>query len=1153
MPAPHWTLLSWQRTQRGSGVLMGSVDRGITLRHLNTLFSVGMVGGLTDAQLLERFTSYRDESAELAFRALLERHGPMVLRVCRAVLRDAHDADDAFQATFLVLVRRASSLWVRDSLGPWLHQVAYRIAHCARSDAARRRQQELRASEFTARFHDDGDRDDLTAVVHEELGRLPRRYRETVVLCLLEGLTPEQAARHLNCPVGTVHSRLARGREQLRGRLARRGLATPAGLLAVEWARNGVSAAVPPALVDSTSRAALGIAVGQVSAGAVPASVAALTGTILRTMLMAKIRVTVATLLLFGVVAAGAGVLGARSGEPESRARRSKSRERDRSTISPLSFLSRRPNRPAPIPAATHFPRALVCDWDHCGFAPPRSSLNWRCPPMNRPSSASGTSSSCGMRPPAKNGGGPTGVSMDFELSDNRAAAYGQALLAFSSDSSRFYTLGRQNEHPGRQNEVLVWDTSSGRHEVLAVASPDKNTGGAFGPFGAESVDITPDGKKLAVGSAGGVVVCDLQGKVLYEIANAAVGPFKVDDKDRMALGWRQYSLARFSPNGKILAVVTSDRPEEVRLYGAETGREPRKVALASRLVRLAFSPDGKQLATTERDSAVRLYDVETGNPAWSHVVKLTDPYENYTSAVAFSPDGKILAACATDNRIHLMNPATGEELAQLTGHHWYPWALAFTANSKMLYSSGWDPAIRRWDVAARRQLALPEGDCATGVVAASPDGETVAYENDAGAIRLVDTQRGTERRTLALPGTEYSQLVFSPDGRRLAGGGTSGDQVHIAVWDVPGGELRHRWDWTKGRDPHSTVESLCFTPDGSRLAAAVFRQSAAYVWDLAADQQIARLAHNQVYGLSFSPDGTTLVTAGWDEIIRFWETDTGNIRREVKVVDRAKGEVKINAQGDDLRVSTVCYAPEGGLIATAHLDGTVRIWQADELLLRTQFHVNGSMRFGAMSFSPDGLWLATVAAWDGSVEVWDPSTAKNVWSGGRHQSEVYTVGFGRDVRTLVSGGRDGACYLWDLQPPGNRPDNEPARIWDDLAGEDSSAAFQAIRALSQMPDRAVAMLGEKLRAVKTVIDLDRVDTRNSAQEIERLRRMKTLLIHKDPKVESAIAVRRAVSLLAQIGTPDAIGLLKNLVEQDPKSDLGRIATAALKRLTERQ
>ena len=178
---------------------------------LKTLFGVGINGGLTDAQLLERFTSNRDETAELAFRALVERHGPMVLRVCRSVLRDAHEADDAFQATFLVLVRRARSLWVRDSLGPWLHQVAYRTALCARSAAARSRQRELRQSEVVASSAGDGARDDLGAMLHEELGRLPAQYREAVVLCLMEGLTPEQAARHLNCPPGTVHSRLRGG------------------------------------------------------------------------------------------------------------------------------------------------------------------------------------------------------------------------------------------------------------------------------------------------------------------------------------------------------------------------------------------------------------------------------------------------------------------------------------------------------------------------------------------------------------------------------------------------------------------------------------------------------------------------------------------------------------------------------------------------------------------------------------------------------------------------------------------------------------------------------------------------------------------------------------------------------------------------------
>ena len=239
---------------------------GTGLQQLNTLFTVGVIGGLTDAQLLEQFTSQRDEAAELAFRALMERHGPMVLRVCRAVLQDTDAAADAFQATFLVLVRRAGSLWVHESLGPWLHHVAYRTACCARSAAARRRRHEHRAAELAARQTHDGDRDDLGPVVHEEVGRLPVRYRDAVVLCLLEGLTPEHAARQLDCPVGTVHSRLARGREQLRRRLTRRGLAVPTGLLAAGVARDGLAATVPAGMADSTIRAALQIAGGPASA-----------------------------------------------------------------------------------------------------------------------------------------------------------------------------------------------------------------------------------------------------------------------------------------------------------------------------------------------------------------------------------------------------------------------------------------------------------------------------------------------------------------------------------------------------------------------------------------------------------------------------------------------------------------------------------------------------------------------------------------------------------------------------------------------------------------------------------------------------------------------------------------------------------------------
>ena len=199
-------------------------DRDV-LPNLRTLFLAGSGVGLTDLQLLECFATRDGEAAELAFAVLVERHGPMVLRTCRAVLRDEHDARDAFQATFLILARRGGSLWVRDSIGPWLHRVARRAAIRARRDAGRRRVIERNAVLAANRSPSEAGDGEVAAIVHEEVDRLPDRYRVPVVLCDLDGRTHEEAARHLGCPVGTVKSRLVRGRERLRDRLTRRGLA----------------------------------------------------------------------------------------------------------------------------------------------------------------------------------------------------------------------------------------------------------------------------------------------------------------------------------------------------------------------------------------------------------------------------------------------------------------------------------------------------------------------------------------------------------------------------------------------------------------------------------------------------------------------------------------------------------------------------------------------------------------------------------------------------------------------------------------------------------------------------------------------------------------------------------------------------------------
>jgi RNA polymerase sigma-70 factor (ECF subfamily) len=292
--------------------------------YLSTLFQSGTLAGLSDGELLDRFASARgknDETAELAFATLMARHGPMVWRVCRAVLGDRHKAEDAFQAAFLVLATRARSIRRSGSIGSWLYGVALRVAACARSRAARRQRHERRRAEMTTRMtQGEGERpeadDDSDRVIHEEIGRLPERFRSAVVLCYLEGLTHEMAASQLGCPVGTIRSRLATARERLRQRLTRRGVAPAAIPAALSGPPQSSvtelpapSMPVPVATVDATLRGALRIGLGQTTlAGVVSAEAVVLMKGDLMTMTMTKLAALATTVLAAGLVTAGAGV-----------------------------------------------------------------------------------------------------------------------------------------------------------------------------------------------------------------------------------------------------------------------------------------------------------------------------------------------------------------------------------------------------------------------------------------------------------------------------------------------------------------------------------------------------------------------------------------------------------------------------------------------------------------------------------------------------------------------------------------------------------------------------------------------------------------------------------------------------------------------------
>jgi RNA polymerase sigma factor (sigma-70 family) len=284
------------------------------------LFEHGVTSALTDGQLLERFASRSGESSELAFAALVDRHGTMVFRACHAILGDEHEAMDSFQATFLLLAQNARSLWVRDSLAPWLHRVACRAAARARSLAARRKRLAREAAELgVTQSRAAGQQAlDLASDLHEEINRLPERYRDAVVLCELKGYTVDEAARLVKCPVGTLASRLARGRQKLRDRLTRRG-ANPA-LAAPAILRTAAPAAfqLPSSLAESTVSLVIDFTAGRAAQSVLSSTAVALARSTSRSLFMAKLRFSAVIIAALGGVSVLATWAGQSLARPQS-------------------------------------------------------------------------------------------------------------------------------------------------------------------------------------------------------------------------------------------------------------------------------------------------------------------------------------------------------------------------------------------------------------------------------------------------------------------------------------------------------------------------------------------------------------------------------------------------------------------------------------------------------------------------------------------------------------------------------------------------------------------------------------------------------------------------------------------------------------------
>jgi RNA polymerase sigma factor (sigma-70 family) len=840
---------------------MVSTALGSVLRHLRG--AGGPPAAASDRELLERFCTVRDEPA---FTQLLRRHGPMVLQVGRRVLRREPDAEDVLQATFLLLARKADSIRKRESVGSWLHGVAYRLALQARHREARRGAHEREAAEMrTSATAADTAWQELREALDRALRELPERHRAVLLLCYLEGQTQEEAARRLGCPLGTVRSRLARARTALQRRLVRRGLALSALTLLTALAADGAAGSVSAGLLKSTREAALRFATGRGAAGLVSARAAALVEGGLKMMSAARSRAAVALLLAFGLAAGLAGAL-TRPGDPIGRAEAAPEAKRSDER-----------------PAEDKGPRT-----DALGDPLPDGAV-------------------------ARMGS----LRLYHGAEVRRVALSPDGKLVASTDrdgSNRLWdpATGRELDLAPDLKTAFVF--AAGDRLLAAVRLPggyrltDLATGKAVEPEGLDVEGLKQRAEDLdrrETPSLDGRVIAVRQDKGLKLLDAATRKELPALEGVPKEQGWS----AAFSPDAKLLA-VPYDRPvPEVWLWDVSTRKLLRKLKGKDyHIEHAAFSADGKTLAGAD-GRGVTLWDVGTG--------KLRHDFgQTYgVDALAFSPDGKRLVSGAgyTDAVARVWDPLTGKQTGQLRGHADGIEVAAYAPDGKLVATGSQDGTVRLWDGAGREVRRLEAQDGMVYAMAFSPDGRTVAAGGKRKAVHLWDVASGRELRAFDNPGGLTLRLAFSPDGKALAT--RDFKDTTIRLWDVAGGK-----EPRKIEGPPAGCPSLLFTPDGRALVAGG-DDGLVHFWDVATGTKQRTFGEpagrdgrdGRVLSLAVSPDGRA-VAAGYDgPAVRLWET--------------ASGQQRARYEGHRGAVTSLAFSADGTLLASGGTDRIAMTW----------------------------------------------------------------------------------------------------------------------------------------------------------------------------------------------------------------------------------
>jgi RNA polymerase sigma factor (sigma-70 family) len=1115
-------------------------------------WTAAQTADLSDAELLERYVHQGDDNA---FAALVARYGAMVLRVCRRILGANPDAEDAFQAAFLILARKASSLRRAEALPGWLHCVARRAALKARAQVKGRFSSDSLLDDTLTDPHPDPltrlTARELLDVVDEEVQHLPSPQRSAVVLCCLEGQTREEAARQLGWTLAALKSHLQRGRQRLQARLNRRGIALPAALAVVAVSRGEAASAL---LLRSTATAALG--------GGVGTSAAALAHSVLKTMLLTKLVAVMSVVMMIGVAASATFAVIYRGSAVED--------SQDTPAVT-AALREPVPGKPQPRTDALGDPlpdgaiaRLGTVRFRHgekitfVAFTADGKRLVSRGDDGVRTwDVATGKQLRHFVSPPGKNWGA-TDLSPDGKTL--AAASRGGSIdfLDISSDK-KLISLGRGKYTSVRLSPngkllaafsqvnkdapmVELWDVRGQRK--LRDWKPQGRQ-----PLGMNFIFSADSRKLLTSGLFGKVILWDTEnGRQLHE--------FK-----RLDQQWIFSSLGdALSPDGKLVALFESAEMVEskagavewkarISLHDAMTGKRVRLLTCPSRVVypqgigadfsALTFTPDGKKLVTGGPDRFLRIWDAATGDELQRWPLELGQP-----ELLTLSGDGQTLAAVMVQSKaIQLLDMAGGKPRHSFAGH------------------------------LSNICLSALTPDCRSAVTS---DGGGKMFVWDAAAGRIRRVLQGHEGRPIF-------SLQLAADGRTLY---SVGWDKNVRVWDLSTGEERRRF--SLGQVTPFESDSLALSPDG-KILAVLSSEKSFRLLDTTSGRELHRFGgQKQIMGAAFTADSRSLVVWSGGPKVCISDVRTGRLLRDYPlpkelVMDGAAGflySAAVSSDGRLLAFGTYRYRPRHFLVLKDLATGR-DVHRLDNL--------PGAVV--GLASSPDGRVLAWSGAKDCSIHLVETASGgeRRRLPGHPGAEVVYPLAFSVDGTRLISGGGDTTVLIWDVRDPAEQHRATAAELqvlWTDLAAKDAAPAYRAIRKLAASPTSAIPFLRklvrpapalDEKRLARLIADLDSDDftvRQKAAAELEKLderalpvyrnalqskpsletrRRLQDLMEKVGPAWWDVSGERlrslRAVEVLELAGTQQARELLKNLAAGAEGARLTEEAKASLQRL----